>query len=140
MLNKLVIGQSTPMTKILFSLATQSLLLIPGFSILVLNHASVASTPVTQSIDDVDPQEITVAVEGKKVCARHPKITKLLCTDLEQILQLKKGVAMIDIANSNDKDALMNVTNEESDAAIAMFGCDCATSINRLRHVRNTLS
>jgi hypothetical protein len=46
---------------------------------------------------------------------------------------------MIDLANSSDQDALLRITNEESDAAVAAFDCDCAVSINRLRHMRNRL-
>lgn len=31
---------------------------------------------------------------------------------------------------------ILNITEEESDAAIAMFGCDCITSVNALRQTR----
>jgi hypothetical protein len=47
---------------------------------------------------------------------------------------------MINLADASSETALLNVTDEESDVAVAMFGCDCVTSINRLRHVRNQFS
>lgn len=31
---------------------------------------------------------------------------------------------------------MLNFTDEESDAAIQMFGCDCTTSINKLKRLR----
>jgi hypothetical protein len=127
------------MTKSLFFLTSKSWLAIPSFAMLLTNQAAIASDSLVKSIDEVEAKEIAVSVEGQKVCARHPKVSELFCTNLEQVLQLKKGVAMIDLADSNDQDAMMRITNEESDAAIATFGCDCAVSINRLRHMRNML-
>ena len=35
-----------------------------------------------------------------------------------------------------DGDLILNISEEESDAAIALFGCDCITSINALRQTR----
>jgi hypothetical protein len=127
------------MTKSLLFLITKSLLVVPSFSLVLFNQASIASEPVARSIDDVDAKEISVTVEGQKVCAQHPKVAQLFCTNLEQILQLKKGVALIDLSDNNDQDALLKVTDAESDAAVATFGCDCAVSINRLRCMRNML-
>lgn len=127
------------MTKSLFFLTSTSWLAIPSFAILLINQAAIASDSPMKSIDEVDAKEIAVNVEGQKVCAKHPRVAELFCTNLEQVLQLKKGVAMIDLADSSDQDALLRITNEESDAAVAAFGCDCAVSINRLRHMRNML-
>jgi hypothetical protein len=130
---------NTVMTKSLLFLTSKSWLAIPSFAMLLINQAAIASDSSMKSIDEVETKEIAVSVKGQKVCAKHPKVSELFCTNLEQVLQLKKGVAMIDLADSNDQDALLRITNEESDAAIATFGCDCAVSINRLRHMRNML-
>ena len=37
------------------------------------------------------------------------------------------------------EEALLNVTDEESDAAVEIFGCDCMASINCWRRLRNQL-
>jgi hypothetical protein len=39
-------------------------------------------------------------------------------------------------AEAKDPDAFVNFSNEESDAAAAMFGCDCPACIRSLRQLR----
>jgi hypothetical protein len=125
------------MKKPFSSLITQSLLVMPIASLMIHHQSSLASQPIDRQIDDIATSEMTVAAEGQQVCAKHPSIAKAFCTNLEQILKIQKGQPMIDLADASSELALMNITDAESDAAVAMFGCDCAISINRLRHVRN---
>jgi hypothetical protein len=127
-----------PMGKSLAFLASRSLLILPIVSLWLPNSAKAVDQPAPQLIDEVEAQEISVSVAGQTVCAKHPKVAQLFCTDLEQILRLKKGATMIDPANNSQED-LLQVTDEESDAAVAMFGCDCITSINRVRCIRNMM-
>ncbi|MGF1482048.1 MAG: hypothetical protein ACFB4I_21635 [Cyanophyceae cyanobacterium] len=51
---------------------------------------------------------------------------------------VKKGVPEIDELTRPEQE-LMNVTDEESDTAVEIFGCDCVASINCLRRLRNQL-
>ena len=106
----------------------------------MIHQASVARSPVDRAIDDVDATELAITTAGQKVCAKHPTVARTFCINLEQLLQIQKGQPMINLADASSETDLLNVTDEESDAAVAMFGCDCVTSINRLRHVRNQFS
>lgn len=40
------------------------------------------------------------------------------------------------LEKNEDGDLILNFTDEESDAAIQMFGCDCISSINKLKRLR----
>jgi hypothetical protein len=128
------------MPKSTLPLLAKSCLALPILSCVFSEQFAIAQSPGNQAIDNVEPSEIKISTQGQQVCAIHPQVTQMFCTDLEALLQIKKGLPMIDPADLNQEAALMNVTDAESDAAIAMFGCDCIVSINRLRHVRNSFS
>ena len=51
---------------------------------------------------------------------------------------VRKNIPEIDPV-ARPEDALLNVTDEESDTAVEIFGCDCIASINCLRRLRNQL-
>jgi len=56
-------------------------------------------------------------------------------------IQSDTTIAAIPTATPTDDDLMMDFTIEESDAAVALFGCDCPPCINALRQLRNqTLS
>lgn len=40
------------------------------------------------------------------------------------------------VKRNQDGDLMLNVTDEESDAAVALFGCDCVKAVNALRQLR----
>ncbi len=40
------------------------------------------------------------------------------------------------IERNQDGDLMLNVTEEESDAAVSLFGCDCVKAVNALRQLR----
>jgi hypothetical protein len=124
---------------ILFLLA-KSCLALPILSCFLGEQSSMAQSLGNQVIDNAESSEIKITTQGQQVCAIHPQVAQMFCTNLETLLQIKKGLPMIDSAGSNQQAALMNVTDAENDAAIAMFGCNCIVSINRLRHVRNGFS
>lgn len=79
-------------------------------------------------------------------CDRNSSVTEgVTCTANKYLL------AFEEIINNNDSqeyqqfpnvqrdengDLLLNVSEEESDAAVAMFGCDCVKAINALRQLR----
>ncbi len=57
----------------------------------------------------------------------------------EVISKLENIKDIVRKADLNNQDALLAVTDEESDAAVDMFGCDCVASINCLPKLRNRL-
>lgn len=84
-----------------------------------------------------NPNE-TVTNESRRACVRHPKLAQYFCASAQQLQDVRKGVPEIDEVDRPEQE-LMNVTDEESDTAVEIFGCDCIASINCLRRLRNQL-
>ena len=80
----------------------------------------------------------TTSKESLKACVRHPKLAKHFCAEAQQMQNVRKNIPEIDPV-TRPEDALLNVTDEESDTAVEIFGCDCIASINCLRRLRNQL-
>jgi hypothetical protein len=61
----------------------------------------------------------------------------LACSRVDKILSVK-AAPPIDLAtNPQDSPVTFEFSDDESDAAIALFGCDCPTCINSLRTLRS---
>jgi hypothetical protein len=63
---------------------------------------------------------------------------KLVCVKSAQLTSNNPKAALIAKAQAEAKnpDAFINFSDEESDAAAAMFGCDCPACIRSLRQLR----
>jgi hypothetical protein len=63
---------------------------------------------------------------------------RLICVKSSQIASNAKQSTLIAKAQAEakDPDAFVNFNEEESDAAAAMFGCDCPACIRSLRQLR----
>ena len=80
----------------------------------------------------------TASKESLKACVRDPKVARYFCAEAQQLQNVRKNIPEIDPV-TRPQDALLNVTDEESDTAVEIFGCDCIASINCLRRLRNQL-
>lgn len=80
----------------------------------------------------------TKSKESLKACVRHPKLAQHFCAKAQQMQNVRKNIPEIDPV-TRPEDDLLNVTDEESDTAVEIFGCDCIASINCLRRLRNQL-
>jgi hypothetical protein len=72
-----------------------------------------------------------------QVCVWSPhKKGNLVCSRVDKIMTVK-AAAPIDLA-SNPQTSPLNFefSDAESDAAIALFGCDCPLCINSMRNLR----
>jgi hypothetical protein len=128
--------------KNLFSnLTSKPAALISLGSLLMTGKIAVASETVknVQPVERPDATVTPVSAESQKACVKHPKLGKFFCANAEQLSHIKKGSPEINAADENNQKALLEVTDEESDAAVSMFGCDCVASINCLRSLRNSL-
>ncbi len=90
-----------------------------------------------ESQESFNPNQ-TVSKESLKACVRHPKLARYFCAEAQQLQNVRKNIPQIDPV-VRPEEALLNVTDEESDTAVEMFGCDCIASINCLRRLRNQL-
>lgn len=128
------------MKKLLVALTSKPTALISVASLLMTSKISTANQPVKpRPVERTNTTATPVSAESQKACVKHPKLGKLFCANAKQLSHLKKGAAEINATDVNNQDALLGVTDEESDAAVSMFGCDCVASINCLRRLRNSL-
>jgi hypothetical protein len=127
--------------KILSNVVNKPLAFISLGSLLVTGKMAVANETGNnvQPVERPDTTVTPVSAESQKACVKHSKLGKFFCANANQLSHLKKGNAEIDAADLNNQNALLGVTDEESDAAVAMFGCDCVASINCIRKLRNSL-
>jgi hypothetical protein len=70
-------------------------------------------------------------------CVKSPHTQKLSCVRLPaKTTTSNSKVAIGSQGPANEQTAMLNFTEEESDAAVALFGCDCPLCINSLRQLR----
>lgn len=128
------------MKKLLINLTTKSAALMSLASLVMTGKVTTANQPVNpEPVDRPDAATTPVSAENQRACVKHPKLGKFFCAHAEQLSHLKKGAAEIDVTDADSENALLEVSDAESDAAVAMFGCDCVASINCLRRLRNSL-
>jgi len=89
----------------------------------IANPAQIGETP-SQSADS--PQ-----------CVRSPHTQRLTCVRLPGKAAASSSKPRISWQRPGDEQvAMLDFTEEESDAAAALFGCDCQLCINSLRQLR----
>ena len=70
-------------------------------------------------------------------CVRSPHTQRLSCVRLPAKTAAANSQPKISWQRPADEEvAMLDFSEEESDAAVAMFGCDCPVCINSLRQLR----
>ena len=127
--------------KILSLLARNRRAIVSIISLLTISKSAnaVEATKIEppESKESFNPNQ-TVSKESLKACVRHPKLARYFCAEAQQLQNVRKNIPEIDPV-VRPEEALLNVTDEESDTALEMFGCDCIASIICLRRLRNQL-
>lgn len=79
--------------------------------------------------------EAPKAQDGKFCINNH---ARLVCVKSSQLASNSTHAILVAKAEAEAKnpDAFVNFNDEESDGAIAIFGCDCPACIRSLRHLR----
>ncbi|MEG4045676.1 hypothetical protein [Microcoleus sp. Pol17_C1] len=88
----------------------------------IANPAQIGETP-SQSAES--PQ-----------CVPSPHTQRLTCVRLPAKAAANSKVRISWQRPADEQVAMLDFSEEESDAAVAMFGCDCPTCINSLRQLR----
>jgi len=114
------------MNRILLVFLTRPTLLGSIVSLLVAINPAQAAQLATQSAQ----------VVGDSVCVRSVHTNQLVCVKRKP----QASATPVQTANaqlpSNDNTPMLEFTDEESDAAITLFGCDCPACIRSLRQLR----
>ncbi|QKQ75430.1 hypothetical protein [Nostoc sp. TCL240-02] len=119
--------------KILLNLLSTSSIFVSMMSTLVAFHPAHASGSITQRLMHTEDGRtcITNPHGGKDfVCIRDSERKKPYTSSA------RSSTIVTSISNQNV--AMLNFTDEESDAAIRVFGCDCPLCINSLRQLQGT--
>ena len=121
--------------KLLVALVLQPIAIVPGVSLLMWAKIAKA-VPVLhpEIVDRPDPATNSLSAADRKVCTHHPHLAKFVCVKAQALSGLPK-VPEMDLINTKQSE-LNSVTDEESDVAAKLFGCDCPKSINCLRRLR----
>jgi hypothetical protein len=87
-----------------------------------------AAEPLTSATDS--PSCISNSPASRLTCARFSQTTQIASAGSSTEAQ----VASFD--SSSSEPPMLNFTEEESDAAVQLFGCDCIVCINAIRQMR----
>ncbi|MEH2350134.1 MAG: hypothetical protein V7K55_19470 [Nostoc sp.] len=119
--------------KILLNLLSTSSIFVSMMSTLVAFHPAHASGSITQRL---------MHTQDGRTCITNPHGgTDFVCIrDSERKVPYTSSTRSSTIVTSvSDKNiAMLNFTDEESDAAIKLFKCDCPLCINSLRQLQGT--
>ncbi|MBM0743839.1 hypothetical protein JOY44_19820 [Phormidium sp. CLA17] len=117
--------------------------------LLLLSPATFASV---MSLVMVQPAQANksdwVQVSKETTCLRAATLTatkftcKRLASDTAKVFDITQSpLGVKEIAEIDDVTATsFDMTEEESDATVALFGCDCPACVRSLRQLRNMLS
>lgn len=92
---------------------------------------------VLMVINPVHAAEPEVSVTERCWDQSKPNFSRLTCARLSETTQLTSTDERIEAQGFlSDEPPLLEFTEEESDAAIQLFGCDCIVCINAIRQMR----
>jgi hypothetical protein len=107
------------------------------FLLLFLSAPTVLSTilPIVSIPEPAMAAGVSKTQDGKFCIDAH---ARLVCVKSSQLVSNTPKSQLIAKAQAEAKnpDSFINFTDEESDGAIAVFGCDCPACIRSLRQLR----
>lgn len=112
--------------KFVLTLLSTPVLFASMLSMVVVTHPASANQTVKPS-------------ESKLSCVRNPHSPspRLVCTRISKANTVTPKVEVNKTQNTNPVDGTeLEFTEEESDTAIALFGCDCPSCLNAIRQMR----
>lgn len=113
------------MNRLVLALLSTPTIFGSALSILLSVNVAQATEPIAQP----------VSLE----CRRSSYIQPLVCERVSQTTSVNRSTTVpptIRPTNQPDETPMLEFTDEESDAAIARFGCDCLVCINAIRQAR----
>ncbi|MGB3266432.1 MAG: hypothetical protein WBA89_21030 [Microcoleus sp.] len=92
---------------------------------------------VSAIANPVQASEIPGQPTNTPNCVKSPHTQRLTCVRLPRKAAAANSKPRISWQRPNQEPvAMLDFTEEESDAAVALFGCDCQLCINSLRQLR----
>ncbi|MBD2447353.1 hypothetical protein H6G76_09255 [Nostoc sp. FACHB-152] len=109
------------MNKIILSLLSTPMLISSILSMTAIVNQAQAIEPLGNKTED------------RLSCIRNKHKVGLVCARASVLAQLPTKQAEVEF--SNDNVPMLEFTDQESDMAIQLFGCDCPACINSLRQM-----
>ncbi|MBE9208587.1 hypothetical protein IQ244_19010 [Nostoc sp. LEGE 06077] len=109
------------MNKIILSLLSTPVLISSILSMTAMFNQAQAAEPEVK------------ATEDRLSCIRNKHKVGLVCARVSVLAQIPREQAEVEF--SNDNVPMLEFSDQESDMAITLFGCDCAACINSLRQM-----
>lgn len=132
------------MNKLVLTLLSTSTVFSSLLSVLAMVNPAHAAEPFPRTLDALTCQQPALA--KNLVCMRLsqavnvPDSTVPASTEMVTFDNSESGipipVEMVTPDDSAAEPAMLEFTEEESDAAIAQYGCDCIVCINSIRQMR----
>ena len=107
------------------------------FLLLFLSAPTVLSTILPFVTSTAPALAGTTPATADKFCVNtHARLVCVKSSQLASNAPARATLIARAQAEARDPDAFVNFSDEESDAAAAMFGCDCPACIRSLRQIR----
>ena len=108
------------------------------FLLLFLSAPTVLSTilPLVTATQPALASDITPKAEDKFCVDTHARLVCVKSTRLASSNTSRSTLIARAQAEASNPDAFVNFSDEESDGAVAVFGCDCPACIRSLRQLR----
>ncbi|NEQ23280.1 MAG: hypothetical protein F6K28_29830 [Microcoleus sp. SIO2G3] len=92
------------------------------------------------TINPVHAAELLTSATDSPSCISNSPASRLTCARFSQTTQIASTAsspeAQVASDSSSSEPPMLNFTEEESDAAVQLFGCDCIVCINAIRQMR----
>lgn len=112
-------------------------------ALILLSSPTILSSAlsVLLSVNPVHAAEPVVSVTDSLSCDPNPQSSRLTCARFSQTTQIasisdRLKVQTATLGQSSSEPPMLEFTEEESDAATQLFGCDCIVCINAIRQMR----
>ncbi len=112
-------------------------------ALILLSSPTILSSAlsVLLSVNPVHAAEPVVSVTESLSCNPNLQSSRLTCARSSQTTQIASTSDRLEVQTaafdqSSSEPPMLEFTEEESDAALQLFGCDCIVCINAIRQMR----
>jgi hypothetical protein len=111
------------------------------FALTLLSSSTVFGSMLFMPLADKPAYSIELSSSAKESAPErwNPKATPINCSCSFNSVEIDTTAIPEDRPNSPSETPMLNFTEEESDAAIQKFGCDCLACINTIRKMQGLL-
>ncbi len=109
------------------------------FALTLLSSPALFASMVSMVVMTQPAQANQVINQGNLACMRSPHSVQrqFVCERKSDVGTVTATQRTVEVQAQANEITELKFTDEESDTAIALFGCDCPSCLNSLRQMRN---